>query len=97
LSQRLAVDELHRVIEDASILTDLEDPRDVLVVDLRRDPRLVAEHVAELAIVLVRREDGLQGDQPLEPVLARDARGPDRAHAALRGRSAERRVGNATA
>ena len=84
LAEGLSVDQLHRMVEDAAVLTDLEDARDVLVVDLRGDPRLVQEHVAELTIVAVRREDRLQRDETLEAMFARQAREPDGAHAALR-------------
>src|SRR5262249_8616356 len=84
LADGLAVDELHRVIEDAAVFTDLQDPRDVLMIDLSRDARLIEEHVAELAIGAIARKDGLQSDQSLEPVLARHACEPDGAHTALR-------------
>ena len=84
LPQRLTVDQLHRIVEEPAVLADLEDARDVLVIDLRGDLRLVEEHVAELAIVRVRREDGLQRDEALESELAAHARKPDGAHSALR-------------
>ena len=84
LPQRLAVDELHRVVDEPSVLADLEDARDVLVIDLRGDLRLVEEHVAELPVVRVGLQDRLESDEPFEPELAGHAREPNRTHAALR-------------
>ncbi len=84
LSEGLPVDEIHCIIQEPAVFPDLEDARDVLVIDPGRDARLVEEHVAELAVVRVGREDRLHGDEPLEVQLPRQTREPHGTHAALR-------------
>ncbi len=82
--QRVAVDVLHHEVGDVVLLSDVEDLGDVRVLDARRDVGLVEEHALEALVVGEPREDGLDGDQLLEPVLARLAGHPHLGHPALR-------------
>ena len=47
LRERVAVDLLHHEVEDVVLLAEVEDLRDVRVLDARRDARLVEEHLLE--------------------------------------------------
>ena len=58
-------------VQDVVLLAEVEDLRDVDVLDPRRDARLVEEHRAGTVRRGELREDRLDGDELLEPVLAR--------------------------
>ena len=72
--ERIAVDPLHDEEGDVVLLAEIEDLRDVRVLDAGSDPRFVEEHPLELEIGGVLREDCLYGDELLEAVLSVQAR-----------------------
>ena len=83
-AQVLAIHELHG---DEVVLADLAevvDVDDVVVVQLRRELRLVDEHGDEVGAVREMRQDLLDGDRLLEALDALHARLPDLRHAADR-------------
>jgi hypothetical protein len=65
------------------LLAEVDDAGDVEVLDARGDARLVEEHLPETVVRRVLRQDGLDGDQLLEAVLAALARNPHARHTAL--------------
>jgi hypothetical protein len=74
LAERLAVEVLHGDPVGVVVLAEIEDLRDVRVVDARGDARLVEEHVDELIVLDEVRVDALDRDPLLEaagPVHAR--------------------------
>ncbi len=83
LRERVAVDVLHDQVEDLVLLAEVEDLRDVGVLDARSDARLVEEHLLEAHVRGELREDRLDGDELLEAVLASLARDPDARHPPL--------------
>ena len=68
--ERVAVDVLHDQVSDVVLLADVENLRDVRVLDARRDPRLVQEHLLKTRRPPRTRQDRLDGDELLEAVLA---------------------------
>ena len=84
VDERLAVDPLHREVEDLALLAELVDLADVRVMNDRRDARLVEEHPLELGLLGEVREDRLDRDGLREAALAVLARRPHARHAALR-------------
>jgi hypothetical protein len=84
LGQRVAVDPLHREVEDVVLLAEIHDLSHVRVLDLRRDARLVEEHPLEARVLRELRKDHLDRDELLEAVLAAEPRHPHARHAALR-------------
>jgi hypothetical protein len=89
LVQRVAVDPLHDEVEDVVLLPEVQDLRNVVVLDPRRDARLVQEHLLEAEVAGELGEDRLDGDELLEAVLALHPRHPDGGHAPLRDRTEE--------
>ncbi len=85
-AQVLAVHVLHREVVDARVLADLEHLRDVLVVERRRESRLVQEHLHGRVVVRPLRRDELQHDVALEAADARRPADVDPRHAAGRER-----------
>ena len=83
LRERVALDVLHREIEDLVLLAEVEDLRDVRVLDARGDARLVEEHLLEANVRGELRQDRLDGDELLEAVFASLARDPDARHSPL--------------
>nr|WP_237244589.1 hypothetical protein [Sorangium cellulosum] len=77
--ERLAVDELHHLIEDAVLLARIDGLRDVRVVDLRDERGLVQEHRLEVGVVAQLGAQQLDGDDPRE--LTARSSGPHRGHA----------------
>ncbi|MFO0553987.1 MAG: hypothetical protein U0271_36745 [Polyangiaceae bacterium] len=71
--ERLAVDPLHREVEDLVFLTEVDDLDDVRVLDARGDLRLVEEHLFERRIVGEVGQNRLDGDG------LREAASPSRA------------------
>src|SRR6185312_16133524 len=65
-------------------LTDVVDLRDVRVLQLRREPRLVEEHPHERLIVRAMPEDPLEHDVALDSRRARTAREKDLGHSTSR-------------
>src|SRR5204863_2803497 len=61
--ERLAVDPLHDEVEDALLLSEIEDLRDVWMTDARCKPRFVEEHLLEARILAEMRLDRLYGDE----------------------------------
>src|SRR5438309_2009592 len=84
LRERLAVDELHHDVEDAVLLAEIEDVRDVRMLDARRDARLVEEHLLKARVVAELGLDRLDGVELLEVTLAAQPREPHGGHAAGR-------------
>jgi hypothetical protein len=82
--ERLAVDPLHDHEEAAVVLAEVEDLRDMVVVDARDDARLVEEHRAELCRSGEVGADRLDGEELLETELPDEATEPDGAHPAAR-------------
>ena len=62
----LSVNVLHRQEVDAGVLADLEDLRNVLMVQRGSEPRLIEEHLDGGRVVRPLRQDHLQDDVPLE-------------------------------
>ncbi len=79
-----AVDELHRVEERVTDLTEVEDLRDVRVLQLRREARFVEEHRDPPRIVIALGTDAFEHDVPLETRESVRARQEDFGHASLR-------------
>ena len=67
----------------------IENLRDVRMLDARRDPRLVEEHVLEAHVRRVLRKDRLDRDELLEAVLSLEPRDPNARHAPFRDRAEE--------
>ncbi len=65
---RRAVDVLHRHVELAVLLAEVEHLDDVRVRQARAYPRLVDEHRDEVGVACVLREDALDRDDLFEPV-----------------------------
>ena len=82
----LAVHVLHREVVNAGVLADLEHLRDVLVIERRREPGLVQEHLDRRDVALALGRDHLQHDVPLEAADAGGARDVDARHPARRQR-----------
>ncbi len=80
----LAVDELHRVEERVADLTEVEDLRDVRVLELRREARFVEEHRDPARIVIALGPDALEDHVALEACETIRAREEDFGHASLR-------------
>ena len=80
--ERIAVDPLHDQVERVLLLAELVDLADVWMVYAGRDARLVEEHPLELRLLGEVREDGLDGDELLEPALPVQTRRPHAGHAA---------------
>lgn len=91
LLQALAVDVLHREEVAALDRPDVVDLRHVRVLQQRREPRLVEEHVHEIGALRVLGQDALQHDELLEALEPGDARQVDLGHAAD-GQAAEHLV-----
>ena len=91
LRERVALDVLHGQVEDLVLLAEVEDLRDVRVLDARGDARFVEEHLLEAHVRRELREDCLDGDELLEAVFAPLPRDPDARHPAL-GDGAEQLV-----
>jgi hypothetical protein len=70
LGERVAVDPLHHDVEDLLLFAEVEDLRDVRVLDARRDARLVEEHLLEARVAAELRSDGLHREELLEAPLA---------------------------
>ena len=68
------VDVLHRHVELAVLLAEVEHLDDVRVAEARADARLVDEHGDEVRVARELREDALDGDDLLEAVRAAAAR-----------------------
>ena len=83
-AEGLAVEVLHRDEPRPVVFAEVEDGAEVRVVELRREPRLVQEHVHEAAARGDVGMDRLHGDPLLEPGGAAVLREVDRGHAALR-------------
>ena len=79
-----AVDVLHRHVELAVLLAEVEHLDDVRVAEARADPRLVDEHGDEVRVARVLREDALDRDDLLEAVRAGAPREIDLRHPARR-------------
>ena len=69
-------------MKKALVLAQVEDLDDVRVVELRGDPRLVQEHLDELAFSARCVEDALDDHELLEALEPDLARQPDLRHAA---------------
>lgn len=82
-AQRLAVDVLHRDVEDILLVAEVEDLDHIGVVDLRGDAGLVHEHLLELRVIAQGREHHLDRQGFLETPGALHAGGPDGRHAPL--------------
>ncbi len=67
LRERVALDVFHHDVVPGVGHPDLEDRDDVRVMDQRREPRLVEEHLDELLLIREMRVEPLDGDEPLEP------------------------------
>jgi len=91
LRERVAVDVLHDEVEHVVLLAQVDDARDVEVLDPGRDARFVEEHLPEAVVGRVLRQDRLDGHELLEAVLSTLARDPDAGHAAF-GQGAEQLV-----
>ena len=76
-----AGDVLHRDEVRVLVLPELVDVHDVGVVQLDADPRLVDEHRDELFVLRHRREDLLDGEDPLEALDAEGLGREDLRHA----------------
>ena len=63
------------------LLAELDDLRDVVVLDRRRDARLVEEHLLEAHVAVELRD--LDRDELLESTLAFEPREPHRSEAAV--------------
>ncbi|MBK7191551.1 MAG: hypothetical protein IPH80_03655 [Myxococcales bacterium] len=81
-ARRLAVDVLHREEVGVDHPADVEDLRDVRMVELGGEARLVQEHGHELGIARVVRHDALQHDVAFEARQAHDPREVQLGHAA---------------
>ena len=79
-----AIDELHRDVRRVGVGAELEHLDDVAVIELRRDPRLVDEHLDERPIGREVREDLLDDDELLEAVVAQELRLEQLRHASDR-------------
>jgi hypothetical protein len=82
-TQWLAVDPLHHLVEQAAFFAKVEDLHDVGMADARGQGGLVQEHLLESSVVGQRREDGLDGHDPLEASGAFEPGSPDGGHASL--------------
>ena len=71
---RRPVDVLHRHVELAVVLAEVEHLHDVRVPQAGAHPRLVDEHRGEVGVARELREDALDRDDLLEPVRARPRR-----------------------
>ncbi len=69
-----AVDVLHRHVQLAVVLAEVEDLHDVRVCEAGADARLVDEHRDEVVILRELRQDALHGDHLLEAVRTGAAR-----------------------
>ena len=76
----LAVDVLHREEVRVAELSDVVDLRDVRMLELRREPRLVEEHPHERLVVRAMAQDPLQHHVALETSRTRAAREKDLGH-----------------
>src|SRR5205085_5059371 len=83
-AQRRAVDELHGDEVVPVGLAQIEDGDDVRVVEPRRQPRLVEEHVHERLVAGQVGKDALQTHELLEARRSRLAREVDLGHSAGR-------------
>ncbi len=81
---RRAVDVLHRHVEFAVLLSEVEDLDDVRVAEVGADARLVDEHRDEVGIARVLGKDAFDGDDFLEAVRALAAREVHLRHPARR-------------
>ena len=68
--QILSLEVLHREIRLALVLAEVVDRDDVLVRELAGGARLAEESLAELGVLIDRRRDDLDGDDPLEQRVA---------------------------
>ena len=80
--QRHAVDVFLDEHDLVGGLHDIEHGHHVAVVDLRRDARLVEEHLDELRVLGELGVQALRGDDAREPLVAHEARDVDRRHTA---------------
>ncbi len=78
------MDVLHREEVVALLDADVEDLRDVRVMELGREPRFVEEHVHELRVVDELRHDPLDDHELLEALDALGAREEQLRHPAHR-------------
>ena len=81
-AQVAAVDVLERDVVAAVDDAEVEDLRDVRVVQLDRELRLLDEHADELFVLRDVRQDALDRDEPLEALDAERLRAEHLGHAA---------------
>ena len=74
-------------VEHVVLLAEIEDLRDVDVLDAGREPCLVEEHALKASVLRVLRQDGLDGDDLLEAALAAQTGDPDAGHPAFGDRA----------
>ena len=79
-----AVHVLHRVEVRARELSDVVNLRDVRMLELRGEPRLVEEHRDELRVLREVRQDALDADELLEAAVTVKPREKDLGHATRR-------------
>ena len=84
LRERLAADVLHGDVLEATVLGDVVDVDDALVVELRREARLVEEHLHDARVLGVSRLKDLDDDLLLEAAHRLLARDVELGHAARR-------------
>jgi hypothetical protein len=84
----VAVDVLHRQEVGLVLAPDLEHPGDVGVVQRRRHPRLVEEHLHELLVVAAVARDDLDHDLAAPRPRAARCRAPGRSRPCRRWRGA---------
>ena len=89
LRERVAVDPLHDDEGVLAFFSDVEDARDVGVLDLRGDARLVDEHFLKSRILRILRQDHLDDHEALESLSTAEAGEPDRRHASICQRAKE--------
>ena len=87
LGERVAVDPLHDDEGALLLLADVDDARDVAVLDARGNARFVDEHLLEARILRVLGQDHLHDDEALESLSAAETGEPHRGHAAVRQRA----------
>jgi len=93
----VAVDELHRDVVGVGDLAEIVDVDDVVVVELRRELRLVDEHRDELFVVRHVRQDLLDRHRFLEAFDALHPGFPDLGHSARRNLLEQRVLAEADA
>ncbi len=88
LRESVAIDVLHRQVQNLVLFAEVEDLRHVRVLDPGGDPRFVEEHRLEARVGRKDGENRLERDELLEAVLPTLPRDPHARHSPL-GQGAE--------